>query len=112
MLHQETVEGRGRSAEAVAEIRRLDTEDQRSLRIACSVGFATYWLMPRLATFYERHPEVAVHVMTAPQGAPELGTGVALAARRSEESRVGNECGITCRSRWSPYDYKKKTKSR
>src|SRR3546814_15049928 len=22
---------------------------------------------------------------------------------RSEESRVGNECGSTCRSRWSPY---------
>src|SRR3546814_13572205 len=75
MLHQETVEGLGRIAEAVAEIRRLDTEDQRSLRIACSVGFATYWLMPRLATFYERPPEVAVHVMTAPKGAPELGPG-------------------------------------
>src|SRR3546814_3709648 len=65
----------------ISEIRRLDTEDQRSLRIACSVGFATYWLMPRLATIYERHPEVAVHVMTAPQGAPELGPGVDLAAR-------------------------------
>src|SRR3546814_4759352 len=81
MLHQETVRFRSRIAEAVAEIRRLDTEDQRSLRIACSFGFATYWLMPRLATFYERHPEVAVHVMTAPQGAPELGPGVDLAAR-------------------------------
>src|SRR3546814_1596093 len=41
LLHQATVEGLGRIAEAVAEIRRLDTEDQRSLRIACSVGFAT-----------------------------------------------------------------------
>src|SRR3546814_19930253 len=27
---------------------------------------------------------------------------------RSEERRVGNECGSTCRSRWSPYHYKKK----
>ena len=24
-------------------------------------------------------------------------------ARRSEERRVGKECAITCRSRWSPY---------
>src|SRR3546814_14305061 len=24
---------------------------------------------------------------------------------RSEESRVGQECGSTCRSRWSPYHY-------
>src|SRR3546814_14940717 len=29
---------------------------------------------------------------------------------RSEERRVGNECVSTCRSRWSPYHEKKKTK--
>src|SRR3546814_12825154 len=32
-----------------------------------------------------------------------------LAADRSEERRVGKECVSTCRSRWSPYHYKKKT---
>src|SRR3546814_5986116 len=31
-------------------------------------------------------------------------------ARRSEERRGGKECVSTCRSRWSPYHYKK-TKS-
>src|SRR3546814_16644606 len=30
---------------------------------------------------------------------------------RSERRRVGNECGGECRSRWSPYHYKKKTNS-
>src|SRR3546814_11408091 len=29
---------------------------------------------------------------------------------RSEERRVGNECVSTCRSRWSPYPYKKTSK--
>src|SRR3546814_13286564 len=29
---------------------------------------------------------------------------------RSEERRVGKECVSTCRSRWSPEHYKKKTK--
>src|SRR3546814_2328838 len=29
-------------------------------------------------------------------------------AARSEERRVGTECVSTCRSRWSPYHYKKK----
>src|SRR3546814_11561970 len=29
---------------------------------------------------------------------------------RSEERRVGKECVSTCRSRWSPYHKKKKTK--
>src|SRR3546814_15140333 len=28
---------------------------------------------------------------------------------RSEERRVGKECGSTCRSRWSPYNSTKKT---
>src|SRR3546814_16039551 len=30
---------------------------------------------------------------------------------RSEERRVGKECVSTCRSRWSPYHYKKKDNS-
>src|SRR3546814_19471219 len=29
--------------------------------------------------------------------------------QRSEERRVGKECVSTCRSRWSPYHYKKQT---
>src|SRR3546814_19532149 len=37
------------------------------------------------------------------------GPGIDLSqARRSEERRVGKECVSTCRSRWSPYHYKKK----
>src|SRR3546814_16141587 len=31
---------------------------------------------------------------------------------RSEERRVGKECVSTCRSRWSPYHYKKTIKRR
>src|SRR3546814_11384545 len=31
--------------------------------------------------------------------------------QRSEERRVGKECVSTCRSRWSPYHYKKQTNS-
>src|SRR3546814_12400412 len=30
---------------------------------------------------------------------------------RSEERRVGKECVSTCRSRWSPYHYKKNKKT-
>src|SRR3546814_18651856 len=40
-------------------------------------------------------------------GLPE-GAVPADPARRSEERRVGKECVSTCRSRWSPYHYKKK----
>src|SRR3546814_13996648 len=36
-----------------------------------------------------------------------LKTLVFAQTRRSEERRVGKECVSTCRSRWSPYHYKK-----
>src|SRR3546814_15625205 len=39
-------------------------------------------------------------------GAVQLG----VRPERSEERRVGKECVSTCRSRWSPYHYKKNTK--
>src|SRR3546814_13977712 len=44
---------------------------------------------------------------------PILGLSLVLAAarrasRRSEERRVGKECVSTCRSRWAPYNSKKK----
>src|SRR3546814_1688570 len=35
----------------------------------------------------------------------------AIRRSRSEERRVGKECVSTCRSRWSPYHYKKNRKS-
>src|SRR3546814_13071668 len=34
--------------------------------------------------------------------------GVLAGAYRSEERRVGKECVRPCRSRWEPYQYKKK----
>src|SRR3546814_16502771 len=41
------------------------------------------------------------------------GSGLVKAqAERSEERRVGKECVSTCRSRWSPYHYKKKHNKR
>src|SRR3546814_11769790 len=39
------------------------------------------------------------------------GRGGERAVARSEERRVGKECVRTCRSRWSPYHTKNKTKT-
>src|SRR3546814_6203150 len=41
-------------------------------------------------------PEIAPAVATSIPGGPTY-------RERSEESRVGQECVSTCRSRWSPY---------
>src|SRR3546814_17465495 len=47
---------------------------------------------------------------TAPPHIPHegLNLGLVVSGPLSEERRVGKECVITCRSRWSPYHKKKK----
>src|SRR3546814_11815461 len=54
--------------------------------------------------------------LTGPTMSSETGDamedGSAIQQERSEERRVGKECVSTCRSRWSPYHYKKKNKNK
>src|SRR3546814_16528298 len=40
--------------------------------------------------------------------AVQAAAGADLTLLRSEERRVGKECVSTCRSRWTPYHFKKK----
>ena len=40
---------------------------------------------------------------SGPVSWPSLAWGGVLLGERSEERRVGKECGLLCRSRWSPY---------
>jgi LysR family glycine cleavage system transcriptional activator len=81
LLYRATVEGLGRISAAIEEIELLTASMEESVTIACSVGFATYWLMPRLATFYDRYPMITVNVRTTAQGAPHFTAGVDLAIR-------------------------------
>src|SRR3546814_18453437 len=47
--------------------------------------------------------------LAARSGKERLDQASLLAALRSEERRVGTECVSTCRSRWTPSHYNKKT---
>src|SRR3546814_16708027 len=49
------------------------------------------------------------HFLRSPDGHIFFGGTRGWPVFRSEERRVGKECVSTCRSRWSPYHYKKKT---
>src|SRR3546814_13998622 len=58
----------------------------------------------RVAVLSQNNPEWCLSFWaTVQQGAILVGLN------GSEERRVGKECVITCRSRWSPYTYKTKT---
>lgn len=72
-------EGLGRITEALDSLQEADAG--RSVTVACSVGVATYWLMPRLTAFYRAHPDLLINVMTAQSGVPTLGDGVDVAIR-------------------------------
>jgi DNA-binding transcriptional LysR family regulator len=81
LLERATADGLGRIAEAIEEIGRLGAGADQAVTIACSVGVATYWLMPRLAIFYDQHPDLAVSVRTMQQGDPPLAAEIDLAIR-------------------------------
>ena len=50
--------------------------------------------MPRLALFYDRHPDIAVNVRTTQQGAPGLTAGVDLAIRYGDGSWDDGEVSL------------------
>jgi LysR family transcriptional regulator, glycine cleavage system transcriptional activator len=66
---------------ALEEIRAIQDAAENSLTVACTVGTATYWLMPRLTEFHENHPDIAVSVHTVASGVPRVTPGVDVAIR-------------------------------
>lgn len=80
ILRDGVSQGLERITEAVERVRALGEAQGASVTIACSVGTATYWLMPRLAEFYAEHPTIAVNVSTT-IGSPAFQPGVDLNIR-------------------------------
>ncbi len=80
-LARTIAESFGRIEETIEALRATELSGQQTVTVACSVGIATYWLMPRLAAFYDRYPDVFVNVVTTQSGAPLLSEGVDLAIR-------------------------------
>lgn len=80
ILQQGVSEGLGRIARAVDEVRGLAQQNPNMVTIACTLGTATYWLMPRLTGFYDAFPDIAVSVQ-ATAGLPVFLPGVDLVIR-------------------------------
>lgn len=76
-----TTEGLSRIADLLDGLRQAGAEAARSVTVACSVGVATYWLMPRLSRFYHAHPDLLVNVVTTQSGVPALADGNDVAIR-------------------------------
>ena len=74
-------DGLGQIADMLETLRLAETQRGRTVTVACSVGVATYWLMPRLTAFYRDHPELLVNVVTTQSGVPPLTEGIDVAIR-------------------------------
>src|SRR3546814_13426902 len=75
----------------------------------CLAALATVKFLSRLLTALNLLPSMATTARVNRSNWRHSTINCAQAARiRSEERRGGKECVSTCRSRWSPYPYKKK----
>jgi len=66
---------------AIEEIRDDAAAEAQRLTVSCTLGMATYWLMPRLPNFYAKYPDVLVNVQAPPTDMPSISAGVDLALR-------------------------------
>ena len=80
-LHDACVSGLRTIRDCIDEIRSVSATDARSVTIACSVGTATHWLMPRLPGFHRVRKDIAISVMTTASGEPAFVPGVDIAIR-------------------------------
>lgn len=74
-------DGLGQIGDMLETLRLAETQRGRTVTVACSVGVATYWLMPRLTAFYRDHPDLLVNVVTTQTGVPPLAEGIDVAIR-------------------------------
>ncbi|WP_339114843.1 LysR substrate-binding domain-containing protein [Thioclava sp. GXIMD2076] len=74
-------EGLGRISVAVEDIRDMAGLGGQQVTVSCTIGMATYWLMPRLPDFYAKHPEITVNVQAPASDLPHLAPGIDIAIR-------------------------------
>jgi len=74
-------DGLGQISAAIEDIRSLTGLTGNQITISCTLGMATYWLMPRLPGFYARFPEITVNVQAPATDLPHLAPGIDIAIR-------------------------------
>ncbi|UJW73445.1 LysR substrate-binding domain-containing protein [Rhizobium sp. SL42] len=80
-LARATRDGLDLIADTIEEIRISAGLEEQRLTVACTIGMATYWLMPRLTDFYARYPDVMVNVQVPPTDLPAISPGTDLVLR-------------------------------
>lgn len=81
MLARATRDGLRQIQSAIDTIRIAAEVSGPRVTVACTLGMATYWLMPRLPTFYAAHSGITVNVQAPPGDLPVRAPEIDLALR-------------------------------
>ncbi|APX24662.1 MAG: LysR family transcriptional regulator [Rhodobacteraceae bacterium] len=81
LLARAVRDGLGQISAALEDIRALSGQDGGQVSVSCTLGMATYWLMPRLPDFYAAHPDITVNVQAPSTDLPYLSPGIDVAIR-------------------------------
>ncbi|MEP1942407.1 MAG: LysR substrate-binding domain-containing protein, partial [Sulfitobacter sp.] len=71
----------GQISTAIENMRTLHDSRDRHVTVSCTMGMATYWLMPRLPSFYASNPDITVNVQAPASDQPVLAPSVDIALR-------------------------------
>jgi DNA-binding transcriptional LysR family regulator len=74
-------DGLGQISTALEDIRALGGAEGAQVTVSCTLGMATYWLMPRLPAFYALYPDITVNVQAPATDLPHLAPGIDIALR-------------------------------
>lgn len=80
-LARATHDGLNRILTAIDTIRASAGATGPRVTLSCTLGMASYWLMPRLPDFYAQHPDMTVNVQAPPSDLPLIAPGIDLALR-------------------------------
>lgn len=81
LLARAVRDGLGQISAALEDVRAFSGQDGAQVTVSCTLGMATYWLMPRLPEFYAAHPEMTVNVQAPATDLPLLSPGIDIAIR-------------------------------
>lgn len=73
--------GLGMIGTAIEDLQQASRAQEGQLTVSCTLGMATYWLMPRLPQFYALYPDLTVNVQAPPSDLPMLRAGIDVALR-------------------------------
>jgi LysR family glycine cleavage system transcriptional activator len=76
ILARATSDGLDTILNAIDDINEDELAQDLRLTVSCTLGMATYWLMPRLSKFYKKHPDVLINVQAPPTNLPMMSSSV------------------------------------